>query len=217
MISVALVDDHRLLRNGLSNFIKSNADFNILFEADNGLDLQKKMKGRVRIPDVVLMDINMPLMDGYDATQWLHEHHPQVRVLALSMYDNEECIIRMLRRGARGYLLKDTEPAELIKAIQETYQNGFYYTPIVARHIAHLIKDPVKDPDQKQNAVVLTEREVELLHFMASELTYREIADKMFLSPKTLENHREKICEKLQIKTRVGLVIYGIKNGIVKV
>jgi two-component system invasion response regulator UvrY len=211
MISVALVDDHRLLRSGLSNFIKSNPEFKVVFEADNGLELQEKMKGNA-LPDVVLMDINMPLMDGYEATAWLHKNHAAVKVLALSMYDSEECIIRMLRRGAKGYLLKDTEPDDLIKAIQETYHNGFYYTPLVAKHIAYLINDT----DQKQNTT-LTERETELLQHMASELTYKEIADKMFLSPKTVENHREKMCEKLQIKTRVGLVMYAIKNGIVKV
>jgi two-component system invasion response regulator UvrY len=211
MISVALIDDHRLLRSGLSNFIKSNPDFKVVFEADNGLDLQEKMKGNA-LPDIVLMDINMPLMDGYDATAWLHKNHPTIKVLALSMYDAEECIIRMLRRGAKGYLLKDTEPDDLIKAIRETYTNGFYYTPLVAKHIAHLINDA----DQKQSTA-LTERETELLQYMASELTYKEIADKMFLSPKTVENHREKMCEKLQIKTRVGLVMYAIKNGIVKV
>jgi two-component system invasion response regulator UvrY len=211
-ISVALVDDHKLLRNGLSNFIKSNLNFKVVFEADNGIDLQEKIKSQ-SLPDVVLMDINMPLMDGYDATEWLYKHHPSVKVIALSMYDSEECIIRMLRRGAKGYLLKDTEPSELIKAIQETRDNGYYYTPMVARQISLLIND--KENEQK-NASVLSEREMELLKYMASEMTYKEIADKMNLSPKTVENHREKICEKLQIKTRVGLVMYAMKNGIVK-
>ncbi|KAA5535007.1 response regulator transcription factor [Taibaiella lutea] len=211
-ISVALVDDHKLLRNGLSNFIKSNPNFKVVFEADNGIDLQKKIKSQL-LPDVVLMDINMPLMDGYDATEWLYKHYPSVKVIALSMYDSEECIIRMLRRGAKGYLLKDTEPSELIKAIQETKDNGYYYTPMVARQISLLIND--KENEQK-NASVLSEREMELLKYMASEMTYKEIADKMNLSPKTVENHREKICEKLQIKTRVGLVMYAMKNGIVK-
>lgn len=213
MISVALVDDHRLLRSGLSNFIKTNPGMQVLFEADNGLELQDKIVARGK-PDVILMDINMPLMDGYDATRWLHSYHPDVKVIALSMYDGEECIIRMLRCGARGYLLKDAEPAELLKAIQETYQNGFYYTPVVSRHIAHLINDTEQE---KKTSNSLTEREIELLQHMASELTYKEIADKMFLSPKTIEGHREKICDKLQIKTRVGLVMYAMKNGIVKV
>ncbi|WP_118951149.1 response regulator transcription factor [Taibaiella helva] len=213
MISVALVDDHKLLRSGLSNFIKTDPGFQVLFEADNGLDLQEKIKAG-KAPNVILMDINMPLMDGYEATRWLHIHHPQVKVIALSMYDGEECIIRMLRSGARGYLLKDTEPAELARAIQETHQNGFYYTPMVTRHIASLINDNESD---KKATPGLTERETELLQYMASELTYKEIADKMFLSPKTIEGHREKMCEKLQLKTRVGLVMYAIKNGIVKV
>jgi len=211
-IQVALVDDHRLLRNGLSNFINNTPQFEVLFEADNGIDLQEKMRHGA-VPDVVLMDINMPLMDGYDATQWLNQNHPSVKVIALSMYDSEECIIRMLRRGAKGYLLKDTEPAELIRAITETKTNGYYYTPLVARQISLLIND--RENEQK-NAMVLTERELELLQLMASEMTYKEIADKMCLSPKTVENHREKICEKLQVKTRVGLVMYAMKNGLVK-
>ncbi|WP_118972642.1 response regulator transcription factor [Taibaiella koreensis] len=213
MISVALVDDHKLLRSGLSNFIKTDPGFQVLFEADNGLDLQEKIKSG-KVPDVILMDINMPLMDGYEATRWLHTHQPKVKVIALSMYDGEECIIRMLRSGARGYLLKDAEPAELTRAIQETHQNGFYYTPMVTRHIASLINDTESD---KKATPGLTEREMELLQYMASELTYKEIADKMFLSPKTIEGHREKMCDKLQLKTRVGLVMYAIKNGIVKV
>jgi len=211
-IHVALVDDHRLLRNGLSNFIKNTPDFSVVFEADNGIDLQEKMKGNV-MPDVVLMDINMPLMDGYDATLWLYQNHPSVKVIALSMYDSEECIIRMLRRGAKGYLLKDTEPAELIKAIVETKTNGYYYTPMVAKQISLMINDT--EVEQK-SASVLTDREMELLQLMASEMTYKEIADKMCLSPKTVENHREKICEKLQVKTRVGLVMYAMKNGLIK-
>lgn len=213
MITVALVDDHRLLRSGLSNFIKTSPDMEVLFEADNGVEMQDRIAARGK-PDVILMDINMPLMDGYDATRWLHGYHPDIRVIALSMYDGEECIIRMLRCGARGYLLKDAEPAELIRAIRETHQNGFYYTPVVSKHIAHILHESEQD---KKSSNSLTEREIELLQFMASELTYKEIADKMFLSPKTIEGHREKICDKLQIKTRVGLVMYAMKNGIVKV
>lgn len=211
--SVALVDDHRLLRTGLSNFIKTNAEFEVVFEADNGLDLQEKMQQHPA-PDVVLMDINMPLMDGYDATRWLHKTHPEVKVITLSMYDEEACIIRMLRCGARGYLLKDSEPAELTRAIKETRQHGFYYTPLVTRHIAGMLRD---NDEGKKAQVNLSERETELLQFMASELTYKEIAEKMFLSPKTIEGYREKLCEKLQLKTRVGLVVYAIKNGIVRV
>jgi len=213
MISVALVDDHSLLRNGLSSFIQGIPGMQVVFEADNGLDLQDKLKGHAR-PDVVLMDINMPLMDGYEATKWLRASLPEVKVIALSMYDGEDCIIRMLRCGARGYLLKDTEPSELTRAILETHRHGFYYTPMVTRHIADMLRDQEED---KKTAAALTEREIQLLQYMASELTYKEIAEKMFLSPKTIEGHREKLCDKLRLKTRVGLVLYAIRNGIVKV
>lgn len=214
MITVAMVDDHKLLRNGLSSFIRNNPDFEVLFEADNGIDLQQKIKEHP-LPNVILMDINMPLMDGYSATQWLFQNYKEVKVIALSMYDSEECIIRMLRCGAKGYILKDAEPSELLRAMDEVHRHGFYYSPMVAHHLIHIINNTETDPKQVP-AKLLSEREMELLHFMASEMTYKEIADKMFLSPKTVEGYREKICEKLQVKTRVGLVMYAIRNGIVK-
>jgi two-component system invasion response regulator UvrY len=214
MITVAMVDDHKLLRNGLSSFIRNNPDFEVLFEADNGIDLQQKIKQHP-LPNVILMDINMPLMDGYSTTQWLFQNYKEVKVIALSMYDSEECIIRMLRCGAKGYILKDAEPSELLRAMDEVHRHGFYYSPMVAHHLIHIINNTETDPKQVP-AKLLSERELELLHFMASEMTYKEIADKMFLSPKTVEGYREKICEKLQVKTRVGLVMYAIRNGIVK-
>lgn len=214
MITVALIDDHKLLRNGLSSFIRNNPDFDVLFEADNGIDMQQQLE-KHPLPNVILMDINMPLMDGYSATQWLFQHHKQVKVIALSMYDSEECIIRMLRCGARGYILKDAEPSELLRAMHEVQRHGFYYSPMVSQHLIHIINNTETDP-RLVPAKLLSEREMELLHLMASEMTYKEIADKMFLSPKTVEGYREKICEKLQVKTRVGLVMYAIRNGIVK-
>lgn len=213
MISVALIDDHKLLRSGLSNFIKNSLGFTVLFEADNGKDMQEKISPAI-IPDIILMDINMPIMDGYLSTQWIYKNHPQTKVIALSMYDSEDCIIRMLRCGARGYLLKDVEPSELLRALEEVHKNGFYYSALVSRHVVHLIN---KNEDDPNAPVTLTPKEIELLQLMASELTYKEIADKMFISHKTVDGYREKIGEKLQIKTRVGMVMYAIKNGIVMV
>lgn len=217
MIKVALVDDHKLLRNGLSNFIKSNPLFSVVFEADNG-EAMKTIIDANDLPDVVLMDINMPLMDGYAATQWLRDHFPKVKVIALSMYDGEECIIRMLRCGARGYILKDSEPSLLIRAIDEVHRHGFFYSEMIAGHMIHLINAADGDTGKKKKTdKTLSERETELLQLMASEMTYKEIAAKMFLSPKTVEGHREALSEKLDIKTRVGLVLYGVRNGIIKV
>lgn len=213
MISVALVDDHKLLRSGLSNFIKTSSGFTVLFEADNGKDMQDKITPAI-LPDIILMDINMPIMDGYLSTQWMYKNYPKTKVIALSMYDSEDCIIRMLRCGARGYLLKDVEPSELLKAMEEVHKSGFYYSPLVSRHVIHLMNSNEDDPNAP---VTLTPKEIELLQLMASELTYKEIADKMFISHKTVDGYRERIGEKLQIKTRVGMVMYAIKNGIVMV
>jgi len=214
MISVALVDDHKLLRNGLGSFIRSSDGCQVLFEADNGQELQEKLTAGGPFPDVVLMDINMPVLDGYMTTDWLRKQYPEIKVLALSMYDTEDCIIRMLRYGAKGFILKNAEPAELLKAIDEVYEKGFYYSATISPHLRHMLR--VGDSKRTPDPVELTPRETELLQMMASDDTYKEIADKMFLSPKTVEGYREKLSEKLQVKTRIGLVMYAIKNGIVK-
>ena len=123
MANIVLTDDHSLLRNGLAELVKS-LGHNVLFEADNGKDFIAKLNAD-NLPEVVLMDINMPEMDGFETTQWLKQNHPDIKVLALSMYDNETSIIRMLKCGARGYILKDSEPAELKEAIYAIMNTGF--------------------------------------------------------------------------------------------
>ena len=125
MANIVLTDDHILLRNGLAGLIK-NLGHHVLFEADNGKDLIEKLNSR-HLPDLVLMDINMPEMDGCEATEWLRKHHPKIKVLALSMYNNESAIIRMLKAGAKGYILKDCEPAVLKTAIEDVLIKGYFY------------------------------------------------------------------------------------------
>lgn len=215
MTSIALVDDHSLLRNGLAELVKS-LGFNILFEADNGTFFTEKLDPE-NLPDVVLMDINMPEMDGYATTQWLKENHPSVKVLALSMYDNEASIIRMLKCGAKGYILKDSEPAELKSAIDSLSSKGYYYSDLVSGKLIHAINRIDDNGDELKNLVQLNDRETEFLKYACTELTYKEIADKMFVSPRTVDGYRDALFEKLNVKTRVGLVLYAIRNGIVMV
>lgn len=213
-IKVALADDHVLLRNGLANLIGSFGGYKVVFEANNGGDFIELIKPAT-VPDIVLMDINMPGMDGYETTLWLKKNYPLVKVLALSMYDNENAIIRMFKAGAKGYILKDCEPAELRTALDAIYCKGFYYSEMVTGRLIHTINQMDDEDSRTTNLVQLSDREIEFLKLACSELTYKEIADKMFLSPRTIDGYRDALFEKLNVKTRVGLVMYAIKNGIV--
>ncbi len=214
--NVVLVDDHSLLRNGLASLIKSFGDYNILFEADNGQDFINKLKPKT-LPQVVLMDINMPEMDGYEACLWLKNNHPEIKVLALSMYDQENSVIRMFKAGAKGYILKDCDPSELKAALSAVVSKGFYYSEMVTGKLIHTINSLDEEDSQVKNMIQLNEREVHFLKLVCTELTYKEIAEKMFLSPRTIDGYRDDLFQKLNAKTRVGLVMYAIKNGIVNI
>ena len=215
MTEIVLVDDHSLLRMGLAQLI-SSLGYTVSFEADNGKELIEQLSTK-KIPDLVLMDINMPEMDGYETTQWLKQNHPDIKVLALSMYDNENSIIRMLKCGAKGYILKDSEPAELKAAIEDVMNKGYYYSDLVSGKLIHAI-NKIDDEGSDVNTVNnMNERETDFLKWACSELTYKEIADKMFVSPRTVDGYRDALFEKLNVKTRVGLVMYAIKNGIVSI
>ena len=213
-IKVALVDDHVLLRNGLAGLVNSFDGYEVLFEANNGIDFQKKIK-EDNLPDMVLMDINMPEMDGYATSQWLKQTYPLIKVLALSMYDNENSIIRMFKAGAKGYILKDSEPNELKAALDSIINRGYYYSELVSGKLIHSINK--SDDNAAINSNKLTEREIEFLKLACSEMTYKEIAAQMHLSPRTIDGYRDALFEKLNIKTRTGLAIYAIKNDLVQI
>jgi two-component system invasion response regulator UvrY len=215
-IKVALADDHVLLRNGLAGLVETLEGYSVLLQADNGKDLMDRIE-KNEIPDLVLLDINMPVKDGYETAQWLKQNHPDIKILALSMYDNEQAIIKMLRYGARGYLLKDTHPKEFKTALDAVMNKGFYYSEMVTGKLIHAV-NTMDEPETGKNVFSkLNERETEFLKLACTEMTYKEIADKMILSPRTIDGYRDALFEKLNIKTRVGLVMYAIRNGIVSV
>jgi two-component system invasion response regulator UvrY len=214
-IKIALADDHVLLRNGLANLIRDYG-YEVVCEADDGRQLTEKIKGGAE-PDIVLMDINMPHMDGYAATAWLRSERPQCKVLALSMYDDEAAIIRMLKSGARGYILKDSDPAELRQALIALQKGDFYQTELVTGKLLHALQRSDAEPSGLSiQGPVLTGKEREFLRLAGTEMTYKEIADRMGLSPRTIDGYRDDLFEKLQVKSRVGLVLFAIRNGIVK-
>lgn len=214
MVKIALADDHVLLRQGLANLIQDFGDYNILFQVDNGKDLISEIDKK-NIPDIVLLDINMPIMDGYETALWLKENFPEIKVLALSMYDDERSIIRMFRAGVKGYVLKDCEPGELKQALIAIDKKGFYYSDMISGVFLNSINK--KQQDTLEDELNLTNKEVTFLKLCSTEMTYKEIASEMNQSPRTIDGYRDELCAKLGVKTRIGLVMYAIKTGIIKI
>ena len=212
-IPVAIADDHRLMRNALARLINTFEGYSIIIEADNGKDLRTKIMKNI-LPDIVLLDVNMPEMDGFETTQWLHKNYPQIKILALSMMSDEKTIIKMFRLGATGYLLKNTDAAELKTALDSLISKNVYLSEYVSKK---LVSGLHQDAEPISKEVVLHEREREFLRWCCSELSYKEIAKEMSLSYHTIDDYRQALFNKLKVHSRVGLVMYAIKNAIVEV
>ena len=213
MPKVVLIDDHVLLRNGLASLIESFGKYTVLFQADNGKHFIEKLQPGM-LPDIILMDINMPVMDGYETSLWLKEHYPRVKILALSMYDNENAIIRMFKAGAKGYILKDCDPEELKAALDALTEKGFYYSEMVTGKLISTINTLDEKDNTVKSIISLSDKETQFLKLACTELTYKEIADKMIISPRTVDGYRDDLFKKLNVRTRVGLVMFAVKNGI---
>jgi len=209
MTHVALTDDHAILRKGVAEILSRFDGIKVIMEAGNGKELLSKLESAEVIPDVCIIDINMPEMNGYETAAEIKKRWPEIRMLALSMYDTELNIIKMLRSGANGYVLKDNDPEDLRIAILEVYKNGFFHSELVTGRMLHILHDPAT-----RAALDINEREQQFLKLCCSELTYKEIADKMYLSPRTIDGYRESLFEKLKITSRTGLVMYAMKAGI---
>lgn len=205
--SVAIVDDHQLFANILETLINTFENFHVLYYAKTGSEFLERLKDEKNIPDVVLMDINMPGMSGVDTMTIVNEKYPSIKAIALTMETDDETIVRMLQAGARGYLSKDIDPEVLKVSLREVAEKGFYYS----ERTREVLFSSIYNKKDSQ-PVVLKEREIEFLKQVCTEKTYKEIASEMFLSPKTIDGYREALFEKLSIKSRVGLAIYAIKN-----
>lgn len=212
-IRVAVVDDHTLLRNALAKLIDTFDQFYVHFQAENGEDLKVRIK-KMGVPEIVLLDVNMPGMNGYATAEWLYKNYPQVKVLALSMFSDENTIIRMLKLGAKGYIMKTIEPEELKLALESVMQKNFYLSESISGKIIGGLNKNMEIPDETAN---LTEKEKEFLKWVCSDLSYKEIGEKMFVSARRVEDHRNVLFEKLKLRSRVGLVMYAIKNGLVEI
>jgi two-component system, NarL family, invasion response regulator UvrY len=212
-IKVAITDDHTLLRNALARVVNSFDGYMVMLEADNGKDLRNKIMKHL-VPDVVLLDVNMPEMDGFETTKWIRKNYPFIKILALSMLSDEKTIIKMFRIGATGYLLKNTDADELKKALDAVINKNVYLSEYVS---AKLVSGLHTDTEENIRPTLLNEKEKEFLRWACTELTYKDIAEKMNLSPRTVDDYRQSLFTRLKVHSRVGLVMYAIKNGIVEV
>jgi DNA-binding NarL/FixJ family response regulator len=208
--TIAIIDDHILIAKALTGIIENFKQFEVLYECENGKVLQEKLDIKKNIPDIVLLDISMPIMDGFETAKWLKENHPHVLIMALSMQDDEQSLIKMIKNGANGYLLKNVHPAELEKALDALVKNGNYFPDWATSKVFMSLSNEAKP---FVNNVHITEREKEFLQYSVTEMSYKEIAEKMFCSPRTVESYRDALFEKLGLKSRVGLAVYAMKNG----
>lgn len=206
--TIAIVDDHILIAQAIKGIIANFENFETICECENGQELIDKINTYNVLPDIVLLDISMPVMDGFQTADWLQKNHPEVLVMVLSMQNDEQSVIKMVKNGAKSYLLKNSHPRELESALLKLIENGFYYPEWATKIIFSSINKTSNEALSK-----LTDREKEFLKYTITEKSYKEIAELMFCSPRTVESYRDNLFEKLNLKTRVGLAVYAIKNG----
>lgn len=211
---IAVVDDHTMFRKGIAALINLFPRYEVLFEASDGREMIERLKYQ-RLPDIILLDITMPGMDGYETAEWLRVHQPDVHVLALSTMESEMAIIKMIRHGAKGYILKDAEPEELKLAFDEIFAIGFFFNEIVTRKIMRSITQLTDESSALNTFAKLSPRELDFIRRACSEKSYQEIAKEMFVSERTVDGYREALFKKLSVSTRVGLVLYAVRNKLV--
>lgn len=208
---IIIVDDHLLFSQSLELLIHSFKDFEVINRFENGKVFISYLQENIDLEvDLILLDVNMPVMDGLSAMKWIKENRPSLKVIALSVNDDEEVIIKMLTNGAKGYLLKDTSPEIFRSGITSVIEKGFYFTELVSGML-------VKKANSDSTKINLKDKEIIFIKHACTEKTYKEIASEMCLSPKTIDGYRECLFDKLEIKTRIGLVLYAIKHKIVLV
>ena len=212
-IKLALVDDHTLFRQGLATMLGLVHDFELVLEAANGQEFIDKLPRRM--PDVVLLDLQMPVMDGPATADYLRDHYPLIKIIVLTMHDEDRMVLHLLEKGVSGYLLKDADTAEVEKAVRKVLDEGVYLTEFVSRAMHRRMTNKpgtVKPTTLYNSKIVLSEREREVLKLICEGLSTAEISEKIFLSPRTVEGHRLRILEKTGTKNTAGMVAYAFKN-----
>lgn len=212
-IRIAIADDYKIFRDGLKVGLLNDDNLEVVLEADNGEELLQGFQ--TNLPDVVIMDLKMPIMDGMEATKIIKKKFPTVKVLVVTMYEDDKFIIHLMENGANGYLLKNTSAEEITKSIYAVHENGYYFNDVVNKALLKklVLKGNLK-PSFNQN-VEFTERELEVLKLICAEKTAAEIGKEIFLSPRSVEGIRQRLIEKVGVRNTAGLVMFAIKNGII--
>jgi len=208
-----LADDHILLRDALANLINNFEEFTVIASAGNGIEVIEAVEKGL-MPDILVMDLNMPKMDGYETAKWMVKQHPEVKIVILTMYDSEIALIRLLKEGINGFLKKDIHPSELKNALLTIAAGEYYYSNHTTVKIASLFHKNAANHSALEKAI-LNDKEIEFLKLASTEMTYKEIALALQLTPRHIDSYRDALFLKLDVKSRVGLVIYAVKNGIV--
>jgi len=213
IINVAIADDHKIFRKGVILSLKSFHNIKFILEAENGDEL---IKGVEKVqPDIVLMDLRMPIKDGIETTKYLNKHFPQIRILILTMFEDERFVGHLMDSGANGYLLKSTDAAEIKQAIMDVMETGFYLNNFVNRVLIKKNYAKQKFNPNLNSQIVISEREKEVLSLVCMEFTASEIAQKMELSPRTVEAIKDRLMERFGVKNSVGLVFFAMKNSLI--
>lgn len=211
MIKIAVVDDQCLFRSGLISLIKEFAELDVIIEASNGNDLIREVAKQK--PDVILLDVEMPVMNGFETTEYLKKNHPEIKILILTMYNDDEIILHLISKGAHGFLLKNNNIEVIVDAIHAVIENGYYFNDSVSKSMVKgLVSNKKIKPHFK--AVSLSEREIEVVKLISKEHTNKEIADKLFISVRTVDGHRERILGKIKARNTAGIVMYAVKNDL---
>jgi DNA-binding NarL/FixJ family response regulator len=211
--TIVIVDDHLLIAKAIASIIEQFAGYEVLYEAENGINLIEQFKIEKNVPEIVLLDISMPVMNGFETATWLKQNHPAIKIMALTMQGDDESLIKMIKAGATGYLNKNVHPLELEKALNGISEKGFYYPDWATSRVLHALANESETGD---NNIKFTQRETEFLEYCCTELTYKEIGEKMFCSARTVESYRDSVFEKLGVRTRVALALYAVKTGLHK-
>ncbi|OXA99920.1 DNA-binding response regulator [Flavobacterium oncorhynchi] len=213
VIKIALVDDEVLFRKGIAFLLQREANIEIVFESSNGEELVSKLQEKDNTPDIIIMDLKMPVLNGVEATKIIRKSFPQIKIIALTSYDSKSFIANMIQVGAVAYLIKNTTPKDLIKTINEVYTKGFYYNESVLKTIQETIVSS-KNSKGSLETSFLSPREIEILQLICQQKTTTEIAEHLFLSPRTVEGHRNNLLLKTESRNIAGLVVYAIQNEI---
>jgi Response regulator containing a CheY-like receiver domain and an HTH DNA-binding domain len=213
-IKVIIADDHEIFRDGLRIMLQKHQNINLVAEAGDGRELIDQVEQWV--PDIVISDVKMPRMDGVTAARYLARHYPQVGIIALTMFDEEDLIIDMLEAGAKGYLLKNADKHEIVEAVKSVYNQEPYYCRHTSNKLAQMVAKSKFNPYKQHTRPEFNERESEIITDICNGLTSKQIAEKIFLSVRTVEGIRMKIMEKMEVKNTAGIIIYAIKHGLYK-